>query len=89
MGNPGAKRQPSPVPRGRNSASTPFPAQEPNAVARNLEIHLRGLADEILLLASGDGVAIALAENGELRCRASSGIAPPPGARIDARSGVP
>lgn len=50
---------------------------------------LRALADAILLFAGGDGTAIALAAgNGELRCRASSGIAPPLGARIDARSGL-
>jgi protein TonB len=34
-------------------------------------------------------VAIALSQNGEMRCRAVSGtIAPPPGARIDAHSGL-
>ena len=50
--------------------------------------NLRGLADEILLFTGGDGAAIALARNGELRCRAASGIAPPLGAQIDARSGL-
>lgn len=58
------------------------------AAAEALENHLRQLADEILLSAGADGVAIALAERAELRCRASSGIAPPQGALIDARSGL-
>lgn len=53
-----------------------------------LKDHLQAVADEILLFARGDGVAIALSQNGELRCRAASGIAPPLGARIDARSGL-
>jgi TonB family protein len=57
-------------------------------VAQSLQAHLQGLADEILLLARGDGVGIALRGNGELRCRAASGIAPPLGTHIDARSGL-
>lgn len=80
MSNPGAIRQAKPAARSRNSVA-PAPVQ-------TLETYLQGLADEILLLAGGDGVAIALAENGQLRCRAASGIAPPLGARIDARSGL-
>ncbi len=60
----------------------------PASGAQALQPHLQALADEILLLAGGDGVAIALAEAGGLRCRAISGMAPPVGARIDARSGI-
>lgn len=63
-------------------------SQEQAAAAEALESHLHQLADEILLSAGADGVAIALAENGELRCRASSGIAPPRGTQIDSRSGL-
>jgi TonB family protein len=80
MPNPGAIRQAKPAARSPHSAA-PEPVQ-------NLEAYLQGLADEILLLAGGDGVAIALAENRQLLCRAASGIAPPLGARIDARSGL-
>jgi len=70
--------------RSQVSAASPQPA----ALAQSLQIHLQALADEILLLSGGDGIAIGLAENGELRCRAASGIAPPLGTRIDARSGL-
>jgi TonB family protein len=65
-----------------------LPSAELAEVAHSLQGHLRSLADEILLLARGDGVGIALVENGELRCRAASGIAPPLGTRIDVRSGL-
>jgi TonB family protein len=64
------------------------PSPELAEVAQSLQVHLHSLADEILLFARGDGVAIALAANGELRCRATSGVAPLLGARIDARSGL-
>src|SRR5579862_9697284 len=70
--------------RSQVSAASPQPA----ALAQSLQVHLQALADEILLLSGGDGIAIGLAENGELRCRAASGIAPPLGTRIDARSGL-
>lgn len=84
---------PQPLPSGRRySSARPqgqnLPPPELAEVAQSLRAHLQSLADEILLLARGDGVGIALAENGELRCRAASGIAPPPGTRIDARSGL-
>ena len=84
---------PQPLPSGRRYSSARPQVQNlpPPAlaeVAQSLQAHLQSLADEILLLARGDGVGIALAENGELRCRAASGIAPPPGTRIDARSGL-
>jgi TonB family protein len=65
-----------------------LPSPELAEVAQSLQAHLQSLADEILLLARGDGVGIALAENGKLCCRAASGIAPPLGTHIDARSGL-
>jgi TonB family protein len=91
MANRGTIPQPSPSVRKQNSArgGTVRPvSQEQAAAAEALESHLHQLADEILLSAGADGVAIALAENGELRCRASSGIAPPQGTQIDSRSGL-
>lgn len=90
MGNPGAIRQPSSLTRGDSGQAVFSPPDSPGAAAaaHSLESYLHGLADEILLLAGGDGAAIALREGGELRCRASSGIAPPLGARIDGRSGL-
>lgn len=80
---PSARKESSASPQGQN-----LPSPELAEVAQSLQAHLQSLADEILLLARGDGVGIALAENGELRCRAASGIAPPLGTRIDARSGL-
>jgi len=84
---------PQPLPSARKDSSARpqaqnLPSPELAEVAQSLQAHLQSLADEILLLARGDGVGIALAENGELRCRAASGIAPPLGTRIDARSGL-
>lgn len=81
MANRGAI--PQPLPRAIRPVSP-----EQAAAAEALEGHLHQLADEILLSAGADGVAVALAENGELRCRASSGIAPPRGTQIDSRSGL-
>lgn len=91
MANRIATPQPLPSVREENSARPQ--AQMPTSpelaeVAQSLQVHLQELADEILLFARGDGVGIALAENGALRCRAASGIAPPLGTRIDARSGL-
>lgn len=80
---PGVRRDSSARPQAQN-----LPSPELAEAAQSLQTHLQSLADEILLLARGDGVGIALAENGELRCRAASGIAPPLGTRIDARSGL-
>jgi TonB family protein len=80
MANSGAIPQALPKAPGENSG--PAPGVE------TLQTHLQTLADKILLLAGGDGVGIALAEPGGLRCRATSGMAPPLGARIDARSGL-
>ncbi len=82
--------------RGAIPQALPMVAGDPSRVVPSrpatgteaLQPHLQALADEILLLAGGDGVAIALAEAGGLRCRAISGMAPPVGARIDARSGI-
>lgn len=72
-----------------SSADPPKGSSAPrSAQAGDAAENLRALGDEILLFAGGDGTAIALAGNGELRCRASSGIAPRPGALIDARSGL-
>ena len=91
MGNLIATPQPLPSMREDNSVRPQAqlsPSLELAEVAQSLQVHLQGLADEILLFARGDGVGIALAENGELRCRAASGIAPPLGTRIDARSGL-
>jgi len=91
MANRIATPQPLPSARKRSSArpqAQDLPSPELAEVAQSLQAHLQSLADEILLLARGDGVGIALAENGELRCRAASGIAPPLGTRIDARSGL-
>jgi TonB family protein len=84
---------PQPLPNVREKNVAPHQAQispspELAEVAQSLQAHLQGLADEILLFARGDGVGIALSENDELRCRAASGIAPPLGTRIDARSGL-
>jgi TonB family protein len=83
---------PKPLPSARKDSSTRSQAQnlpsELAELAQSLQAHLQSLADEILLLARGDGVGIALADNGELRCRAATGIAPPLGTRIDARSGL-
>jgi TonB family protein len=80
MANSGAIPQALPKVPGENSG--------PASGVATLPTHLQTLADKILLLAAGEGVAIALAEPGGLRCRATSGIAPPVGARIDARSGL-
>lgn len=91
MANRIAKPQPLPGVREENAARPQAlipPSPELAEVAQSLQAHLQGLADEILLLARGDGVGIALTESGELRCRAASGIAPPLGTRIDARSGL-
>ena len=90
MANRGTIPQPLPSLRKQNSARGAVRpvSQEQAAAAEALESHLHQLADEILLSAGADGVAIALAENGELRCRASSGIAPPRGTQIDSRSGL-
>ena len=91
MANPGARKQLLPLNSGESSASPRPPAPtaaEQAALVQGLHVHLQGLADEILLFSRGDGVAIALAEDGELCCRATSGIAPPLGTRIDARSGL-
>ncbi len=72
-----------------SSADPPKGSPAPRtAQAGDAAENLRALGDEILLFAGGDGTAIALAWKGELRCRASSGIAPKPGALIDARSGL-
>lgn len=79
MANSGAIPQALPKAPGENSGPAPV---------ETLQTHLQSLADKILLLAGGDGVGIALAEPGGLRCRATSGVAPPVGARIDARSGL-
>lgn len=91
MANRGAIPQSLPAPqnnsvRPRSQASAASP--QPAALAHSLQVHLQALADEILLLARGDGIAIGLAENSDLCCRAASGIAPPVGTRIDARSGL-
>ncbi len=90
MANRGPIPQPLPSLRKQNSARGAVRpvSQEQAAAAEALESHLHQLADEILLSAGADGVPIALAENGELRCRASSGIAPPRGTQIDSRSGL-
>lgn len=81
MANRGVIAQPSPEGPPNNSA--PRSAQAADAAE-----NLRALADEILRFTGGEGIAIALASQGELRCRAAAGMAPPPGARIDARSGL-
>ncbi|HKW25081.1 MAG TPA: TonB family protein [Terriglobales bacterium] len=91
MANRIATPQPSPSVRKENGARPQAqipPSPELAEVAQSLQAHLQSLADEILLLARGDGVGIALTEHGELRCRAASGVAPPLGTRIDARSGL-
>lgn len=91
MADPGATPKPLPTLQSNSALRRPqvyAASPQPAALAQSLQIHLQGLADEILLLAGGDGIAIGLAENGELRCRAASGIAPPLGTRIDARSGL-
>lgn len=91
MANRGMRPQPAPG-QGRQGSTrdgmmaTGSPEQV--AAGQALESHLHQLADEILLSAGADGVAIALAGGGDLRCRASSGIAPPRGVQIDARSGL-
>lgn len=91
MANRGMRPQPAPG-LGRQGSTrdglmgTVSPEQV--AAAQALESHLHQLSDEILLSAGADGVAIALAGGGDLRCRASSGIAPPRGTHIDARSGL-
>jgi TonB family protein len=73
----------------QNSGSGAVPRlASPQQAAEALENYLRQLADEILLSAGADGVAIALVESAELRCRASRGTAPLQGALIDARSGL-
>jgi N-acetylmuramoyl-L-alanine amidase len=49
---------------------------------------LQLVGERILAITGADGVAIALAESGEFRCRASAGrIAPDVGARLDPSSG--
>ena len=49
---------------------------------------LQLVAERALTITGSDGVAIALAENNEIICRASSGeICPDPGARLDPNSG--
>lgn len=91
MADRGATPQPLPTLQNNSARRRPqvyAASPQPAALAQSLQVHLQALADEILLLAGGDGIAIGLAENGELRCRAASGIAPPLGTRIDARSGL-
>ncbi|HTM89330.1 MAG TPA: TonB family protein [Terriglobales bacterium] len=88
MANRGAIPQPLPTPQNNSVRPRPQDPTPPAALAQSLQVHLQALADEILLLARGDGIAIGLAENSDLRCRAASGIAPPVGTRIDARSGL-
>ncbi len=49
----------------------------------------RLLAEQALAVTGAQGAAVALAESGELVCRASAGeIAPPPGTRLDAQTGI-
>jgi TonB family protein len=90
MANRGGIPQPFFSPPERNPVRTEVSPVSPEQIAsaQAVENHLHELADEILLSAGADGVAIALLNQGELRCRAVSGVAPPRGTRIDARSGL-
>lgn len=65
------------------SAET-FPSQSD---AGNTAFRL--VAEQALAATGAQGVAVALAENGEIVCRGSAGeIAPPPGTRLDAQGGI-
>jgi N-acetylmuramoyl-L-alanine amidase len=67
-----------------NSADPPTDPQEEFALAEILEL----VAHRALSITGADGVAIALAEEDAVVCRASAGrIAPQPGVRLDPASG--
>jgi putative methionine-R-sulfoxide reductase with GAF domain len=61
--------------------------REVESQGSNLEPALRLIAERSRAFTRADGSAIALAENREMVCRASSGDAPPVGARLEIGSG--
>ncbi|HLK32719.1 MAG TPA: GAF domain-containing protein [Terriglobales bacterium] len=72
---------------GRNPVHKPDPVVE--QATDPAAFDMSRLAQEALLKSSAHGAAIALAERDLMLCRATAGeIAPPPGTRLDAESGI-
>jgi len=61
--------------------------REVEAQGGNLDMALQLIAERARAFTRAEGAAIALSENGEMVCRASSGDAPPVNATLDIRSG--
>src|SRR5438093_1654769 len=70
--------------KGKDSSKTLIPKEEEFA----LDEVLRLVAARAISITGADGIAIAIAEENAIVCRASTGrIAPPPGVRLDPNSG--